>query len=554
MLVKHSVQIQTLKMPKKFAHAAISKSTSSDNPNRVSTKGGQRSKSTIARLKMYKSGKVHRDADGKKVGGKLMMSDKAGGQDIGKAARIAPDRRWFGNTRTMSQTELDKFRDEMTTSAADPYSVVLRRKKIPMALLKDAEKVARMNLLETESFDSTFNKSGGRKRPKISEHMTDYADFAKNASDRGVTYDANPNKDSNIVEGERVIEDVSSNDLFAKGQSKRIWAELYKVLDSSDVILQIVDARNVPGTRCEHIERHIKKNASHKHLVIVLNKCDLVPAWVTRKWVKILSASFPTLAFHASITNSFGKGALISLLRQFSKLHVDKRQISVGVIGYPNTGKSSVINALMGKKVCRAAPVPGQTKVWQYIALMKRIFLIDCPGVVYDVGDDDVDTVLKGVVRSERLEEPTEFIAAILSRVKKEYIQKHYLLENWSGHIDFLEKLARRNGKLLKGGEPDVNNVAVQMINDWQRGKLPYFVAPPRMETDDTQETMAIKDGQSDDENDDTPLQLEQDKDEDNEKEDSSEEEDDGEEEEEVPVKVPLRGKRSRGKTSWGDI
>ena len=68
----------------------------------------------------------------------------------------------------------------------------------------------------------------------------------------------------------------------------------------------------------------------------------------------------------------------------------DKRQISVGVIGYPNCGKSSVINSLMGKKCCKVAPIPGETKVWQYITLMKRIFLIDCPGVVYNVGDDEV--------------------------------------------------------------------------------------------------------------------------------------------------------------------
>ena len=84
---------------------------------------------------------------------------------------------------------------------------------------------------------------------------------------------------------------------------------------------QVIDARNVPGTRCLHVENHIKKNASHKHMVIIINKCDLVPNWVTRKWVKILSKDFPTLAFHASITNAFGKGALISLLRQFAKLH-----------------------------------------------------------------------------------------------------------------------------------------------------------------------------------------------------------------------------------------
>jgi nuclear GTP-binding protein len=82
-----------------------------------------------------------------------------------------------------------------------------------------------------------------------------------------------------------------------------------------------VDARNIPGTRCYHIEKHIKKNASHKQIIIVINKCDLVPSWVTRKWIKLLSKEFPTLAFHASISHSFGKGALITLLRQFAKLH-----------------------------------------------------------------------------------------------------------------------------------------------------------------------------------------------------------------------------------------
>lgn len=61
----------------------------------------------------------------------------------------------------------------------------------------------------------------------------------------------------------------------------------------------------------------------------------------------------------------------------------------MGVIGYPNTGKSTVINTLMGTKCCRAAPVPGETKVWQYITLTKKIFLIDCPGIVYDDGCDD---------------------------------------------------------------------------------------------------------------------------------------------------------------------
>lgn len=198
------------------------------------------------------------------------------------------------------------------------------------------------------------------------------------------------------------------------------------------------------------------------------------------RWVKILSKEFPTIAFHASINHSFGKGSLIQLLRQFSVLHSDRKQISVGFVGYPNTGKSSIINTLKKKKVCNVAPIPGETKVWQYVALMKRIYLIDCPGIV-PVGahDSETGTVLKGVVRVESLETPAEHIPALLSRVKPEYVSKTYGLKNWKDSYDFLAQLARRYGKLLKGGEPDEETVAKMVLNDWIRGKIPFFVPPP---------------------------------------------------------------------------
>ena len=77
------------------------------------------------------------------------------------------------------------------------------------------------------------------------------------------------------------------------------------------------------------------------------------------------------------------------------------------VTGYPNVGKSSVINTLVKKKSCKVAPIPGETKVWQYITLMKRIFLIDCPGIVYPTGASETELVLKGVVRSEKLSSPS---------------------------------------------------------------------------------------------------------------------------------------------------
>merc|ERR1719398_238523 len=67
--------------------------------------------------------------------------------------------------------------------------------------------------------------------------------------------------------------------IFGAGQSKRIWGELYKVIDSSDVVIQVLDARDPMGTRCPHVEKQMRKSARHKHLVFVLNKVDLVPTW-----------------------------------------------------------------------------------------------------------------------------------------------------------------------------------------------------------------------------------------------------------------------------------
>lgn len=85
--------------------------------------------------------------------------------------------------------------------------------------------------------------------------------------------------------------------------------------------------------------------------------------FIKARYIQHLTPRYPTIAFHASPNHSFGKGSLIQLLRQFSQLHSDKKQISVGFVGYPNVGKSSVINTLKSGKVCTVAPVPGETKV-----------------------------------------------------------------------------------------------------------------------------------------------------------------------------------------------
>ncbi|XP_011042468.1 PREDICTED: nucleolar GTP-binding protein 2 [Populus euphratica] len=438
-----------------------------------------RSAATVRRLQMYN---VRPKRDSK---GKILKHDFQSNELPN--TRIQPDRRWFGNTRVVNQKELEFFREELQSRMSSSYNVILKERKLPLSLLNDHQKQARVHLLDTQPFEDAFGPKTKRKRPRLL--AADYESLVKKADgsqdDFEQKYGDEANGEGTEADGFR---DLVRHNMFEKGQSKRIWGELYKVIDSSDVVVQVLDARDPQGTRCYHLERHLKEHCKHKHMILLLNKCDLIPAWATKGWLRVLSKEYPTLAFHASINKSFGKGSLLSVLRQFARLKSDKQAISVGFVGYPNVGKSSVINTLRTKNVCKVAPIPGETKVWQYITLTKRIFLIDCPGVVYQNQDSETDIVLKGVVRVTNLHDAAEHIGEVLKRVKKEHLQRAYKIKAWDDDNDFLLQLCKSTGKLLKGGEPDHMTAAKMVLHDWQRGKIPFFVPPPRLEDESKEE------------------------------------------------------------------
>ncbi|ELP94073.1 nucleolar GTP-binding protein, putative [Entamoeba invadens IP1] len=458
----------------------MSKSNNPLNPNRVAdpSVGKPRSKATINRLKMYRT-RAHHDKNGKLRWQELQSQELSD-------TRIQPDRRWFGNVHSIGQKELDTFREKLTETVHDPSQVILKSQKVPWNLLEIKEKEYKGGVLEAEPFTEVFGKNSKRKRPKLA--VLEEAELVRKAQERQENYDVE--KDKNIKNDDDFNTKMTKEKLYEKGQSKRIWGELWKVVDSSDIIIEVLDARDPMGTRSKHVEEHIKNHMKHKKIVLVLNKCDLVPTWATARWIQVLSKEFPTIAFHASMENPFGRGSLMNLLRQFASLMVDgDRQISVGFIGYPNSGKSSVINTLRTQKVCKVAPVAGQTKVWQYITLMKNIYLIDCPGVVHPSDDTETDIILKGVVRVENVKDPEHHIQGVLDRVKEDYMRKTYDIKQWEDAEDFLAQLARKRGKLLKGGEPDLHIVAKLILYDFQRGRLPYFIAPPTPKLNDTVDT-----------------------------------------------------------------
>ncbi len=240
---------------------------------------------------MFKDGKAQRNASGK-------ITKTASYQSREKpSARIEPHRKWFTNTRVISQEALNGFREAMAERASDPYQVLLKSNKLPMTLIRDEQgkngvkqhqaKIA----VEAAPFSDTFGPRAQRKRVKLG--VSSLEDLA---GETGKSYEAyeerlehnkllsgNSGEDGQVEASEE--HDVGTYStareaIFSKGKSKRIWNEFHKVIDASDVVIHVLDARDPSGTRCRSVEKYIKEEVPHKHLIFVLNKCDLVPTGV----------------------------------------------------------------------------------------------------------------------------------------------------------------------------------------------------------------------------------------------------------------------------------
>jgi nuclear GTP-binding protein len=178
-----------------------------------------------------------------------------------------------------------------------------------------------------------------------------------------------------------------------------------------------------------------------------------------------------------------GADTLVRLLKNYSRNLNLKTSITVGIIGYPNVGKSSVINSLKRSKVCGVGSTPGFTKVAQQITLDKNIKLLDCPGIVFAQqghnGQSDAEIALRNCIKVELLEDPITPVQVIVARCAAPRLMALYNIGYFNNAHEFLVLLAHQRGKLLKGGVADIAQVARHVLNDWNSGKIPFYTVPP---------------------------------------------------------------------------
>lgn len=251
-----------------------------DGNLRVKGENFYRDAKKVKHLLMYKKGRATRNAKGEIIRAADLQSTDA------PVARVDPNRKWFGNTRVIAQDALTHFRQAMGEKKNDTYQILLKRNKLPMSLLdeKDQKESPTANILETESFSSTFGPKQQRKKPRFAASSLEELALATEGD--ATAYEEKQELDATLglmggsfLDKEDYTQEAKEA-IFHKGQSKRIWNELYKVIDSSDVVIHVLDARDPLGTRCESVEKYIREECPHKHLIYVLNKCDLVPTWV----------------------------------------------------------------------------------------------------------------------------------------------------------------------------------------------------------------------------------------------------------------------------------
>ncbi len=314
-----------------------------------------------------------------------------------------------------------------------------------------------------------------------------------------------------------------------------VWRQLWRVIERSDLIVQIVDARNPLLFRSEDLENYVKDVDPKKENLLLINKADMMSDKQRHAWADHLrGAGIAFRFFSAHLAKEMNEardreaeeeseeedseeeseeeedsvpaGApvqrddteiltvdeLEEIFLQYKPADAGPdRKLQVGLVGYPNVGKSSTINALIGATKVSVSSTPGKTKHFQTIHLSERVVLCDCPGLVYpNFASTKADLVCNGVLPIDQMREYTGPVGLVTQRVPRRFLEAVYgitikmrSLDEGGTGVPTSEELLRayaaaRGFKTSGLGQPDQSRAARYVLKDYVNGKL-LFVSPP---------------------------------------------------------------------------
>ncbi|KAM9910032.1 hypothetical protein OXX69_004875 [Metschnikowia pulcherrima] len=342
---------------------------------------------------------------------------------------------------------------------------------------------------------------------------------------------------------------TESNDLLLTPFERNIevWRQLWRVVERCDLVVQIVDARSPLAFRSVDLETNVTglskpEEGKEKRNLLLVNKADLLTRAQRVEWANYFKEKQISYVFFSAATaNALLEKELeeeqnlardpdyvratasdfyeddsedIRILKIEELEHLfmttapqieaseenPDRKLQIGLVGYPNVGKSSTINALVGSKKVSVSATPGKTKHFQTIFLSPEVVLCDCPGLVFpNFAYSNGELVCNGVLPIDQLREHIPPVSLVCQRIPKFYLEAVYGIhipiqsKNDGGNgiyptaRELLNAYARARGYMTQGfGSADESRASRYILKDYVNGKLLFINPPPKKLEDGT--------------------------------------------------------------------
>ncbi|GAA0799271.1 ribosome biogenesis GTPase YlqF [Clostridium sp. AF19-22AC] len=260
-------------------------------------------------------------------------------------------------------------------------------------------------------------------------------------------------------------------------KAKRMMQENIKLID---LVIELVDARIPVSSRNPEIDELGKNKAR----LILLNKSDLAE----EKWNDAWAEYFKGKGYSVLKVNSRKGGGVKSIqgvIQEACKEKIERdrkrgilnRPVRAMVVGIPNVGKSTFINALAGKACTKTGNKPGVTKGKQWIRLNKNVELLDTPGILWPKFEDQtvgLRLAFIGSIKDEILN-TEELAMELIGFLKEKYtgiLKDKYQIEEAEDHFECLRSIAESRHCLVRGNELDTEKAAKILLDDFRNGRL----------------------------------------------------------------------------------
>ncbi len=266
------------------------------------------------------------------------------------------------------------------------------------------------------------------------------------------------------------------------GHMAKTRRKIKESLPLVDAVTEIVDARVPVSSHNPEISDII----SGKPRIVILNKCDVADENATKKWIAYFKSQ-GVAAIAADCKSGKGlnlyrpliKEVLADKIKSYEEKNMQGRALRVMVVGIPNTGKSSFINRMAGKKRAEVADRPGVTRHNQWFVIGDGIELLDTPGVLWPKFEDPAvgdKLAFIGSVKDDILD--VESLAVrFLEVMKNDYpdrLTERYKITGFEDKepYEILEMVGKKRGMLISGGEINTERAATTILDEYRGGKL----------------------------------------------------------------------------------